>query len=142
MPLIRYDVGDRAAMSDETCPCGRMAGLPLVRRLDGRTFERIEGRSGRFFSGGIVHFLVKSAGVLPQLREYLAVQDAVGELTLNVILMDRHDVDVAELTRRVDAAASDVFGGTVDVRCQVVDRLDRPAGRKQMYFLSRLEHAS
>jgi len=37
MPFIRYDIGDTGKPSDEICPCGR--GLPLIKSLEGRTYE-------------------------------------------------------------------------------------------------------
>jgi phenylacetate-CoA ligase len=36
MPLVRYRLGDLAALSHEACPCGR--GLPLLRGLSGRAY--------------------------------------------------------------------------------------------------------
>jgi phenylacetate-CoA ligase len=49
MPLIRYRVGDVAAFSGETCPCGR--GMPVIKKVLGRqddyVFTRERGFLGR-----------------------------------------------------------------------------------------------
>ncbi|MBI5629281.1 MAG: phenylacetate--CoA ligase family protein [Elusimicrobia bacterium] len=47
MPLIRYRVGDRAALAGEepSCPCGR--GLPLLARVEGRSDDVLYLRDGR-----------------------------------------------------------------------------------------------
>jgi glycosyltransferase involved in cell wall biosynthesis len=47
MPLIRYRVGDRIAIGDESrlCPCGR--ALPLLDSVDGRCDDLLQTRDGR-----------------------------------------------------------------------------------------------
>ena len=47
MPLIRYDVGDRGALSPaaEECACGRR--LPRFARIEGRSTDNIRTRDGR-----------------------------------------------------------------------------------------------
>lgn len=49
MPFIRYRIGDMAAWSNHTCPCGR--GLPLLERIEGRAFDLIKTKSGQYLSG-------------------------------------------------------------------------------------------
>jgi phenylacetate-CoA ligase len=39
MPLIRYNLGDIAVVSDERCPCGR--GWPLIKSIQGRSDEQL-----------------------------------------------------------------------------------------------------
>ena len=43
-PLLRYEIGDEAEFGGP-CPCGR--GLPVLRRIVGRTFEYVTLPSGR-----------------------------------------------------------------------------------------------
>lgn len=47
MPLIRYNVGDRARMkaSETGCPCGR--NLPLISAIEGRSNDLLRTRDGR-----------------------------------------------------------------------------------------------
>ncbi len=49
MPFIRYRIGDMAAWGERDCPCGR--GLPLLDRVEGRSFDLIKTKSGRYLSG-------------------------------------------------------------------------------------------
>lgn len=44
MPLVRYDIGDYAEVGDP-CPCGR--GLPVLRRIVGRTRNMLVTRDGK-----------------------------------------------------------------------------------------------
>jgi phenylacetate-CoA ligase len=45
MPLIRYDTGDRATLSDTPCRCGRR--LPVLERVEGRSQDLVVTREGR-----------------------------------------------------------------------------------------------
>jgi len=45
MPLIRYDTGDRATLSESPCRCGRR--LPVLERVEGRTQDLVVTRDGR-----------------------------------------------------------------------------------------------
>lgn len=45
MPLIRYETGDRAALSPAACPCGR--GLPVIAGIEGRVDDVVITPDGR-----------------------------------------------------------------------------------------------
>ncbi len=47
MPLVRYEVGDRIALSDSSdCACGR--SLPIIQKIEGRSDDVIVTPDGRF----------------------------------------------------------------------------------------------
>jgi phenylacetate-CoA ligase len=45
MPLIRYETGDRATLSADSCRCGRT--LPLLKAIEGRVDDVVVTRDGR-----------------------------------------------------------------------------------------------
>jgi len=45
MPLIRYRVGDRIILSDDSCDCGRT--LPLIKSVEGRSDDVLVTKDGR-----------------------------------------------------------------------------------------------
>ena len=45
MPLIRYRVGDRIILSDDSCECGRR--LPLIQSVEGRSDDVLVTKDGR-----------------------------------------------------------------------------------------------
>ena len=55
MPLIRYRIGDRGALSSTACRCGR--GLPVLSYISGRTVEAFRTRSGSVVLGEFFIYL-------------------------------------------------------------------------------------
>lgn len=47
-PFIRYEIGDLGALSADFCSCGR--GLPLIKKIDGRTGDKLLTNNGQFIS--------------------------------------------------------------------------------------------
>ncbi|RJR28694.1 MAG: hypothetical protein C4574_04255 [Candidatus Latescibacterota bacterium] len=49
MPFVRYRTGDLAVPTGRSCPCGR--GLPLLDRIEGRSFDAVVTADGRHIGG-------------------------------------------------------------------------------------------
>src|SRR5262249_21301964 len=49
MPILRYKVGDVAALTKRRCECGR--GLPLMERIEGRESDYVTTELGELISG-------------------------------------------------------------------------------------------
>jgi len=65
MPLVRYDIGDYAEPGGP-CPCGR--GLPVLRRIVGRTRNMLVTAEGKRFWIGL------GSGTIPQLAPIVQYQ--------------------------------------------------------------------
>jgi phenylacetate-CoA ligase len=88
MPLIRYDIGDYAALSEEPCGCGRT--LPLLERVLGRTrnmFHFIDGTSvwPVLLSSAIGRFLPN--------RQFQVVQTALDQIDIRYVPVSPDQVD-------------------------------------------------
>jgi phenylacetate-CoA ligase len=73
MPLIRYDIGDLASVSDTPCPCGRKS--TVVSRIDGRIEAYIVTPDGRRL--GRLDFLFKDTANIVEAQLVQATPDTV-----------------------------------------------------------------
>ncbi|HEV8548646.1 MAG TPA: hypothetical protein VGQ57_06450 [Polyangiaceae bacterium] len=83
MPMIRYANGDLARRAtDEPCACGR--SLARLSRVDGRRADTMIDGDGNAVPGIVFHVLFSDAR-RELIRQFQAVQNARGEVTLKVV---------------------------------------------------------
>jgi phenylacetate-CoA ligase len=84
MPLVRYDIGDLAEVG-APCPCGR--GLPVLRRILGRTQNMLLLPSGErrwpLLSSSDIAALAAAA---PPVRRYQIAQTALDRIELRLVV--------------------------------------------------------
>lgn len=124
MPLIRYEIGDRAVLAEGECPCGRQ--LPRLRQITGRISDSITLPSGRrqpflFFN---VFFRTLCE---PYLRQYQVVQQPDLSLLLHLALRPGYPEDLPE---RVAKELYETLGREVPVTARLVDQIPRTASGK------------
>jgi phenylacetate-CoA ligase len=81
MPLIRYQIGDRAIMGvSDPCSCGR--GLPRLRAVEGRTLDIVRTPDGHQIGGTFWTILLKSR---PGIRQFQIVQDRLDGIVIKYV---------------------------------------------------------
>ncbi len=120
MPLIRYRVGDRAALLDEQCPCGRT--LPLIGAIDGRSDDVLYTREGRPV-GRLDPVFKAGTGV----AEAQIVQTAIDRLLVRYVPDPDSDTTVSEQT--ISAALRDRMGDMA-IDFEPVAAIERTASGK------------
>lgn len=97
MPLIRYNIGDIATLSNANCPCGRQA--PLVEKIDGRIESYIITPDGRYL--GRLDFLFKDTDAVEEAQLF---QDALNHVTVRIVksphYTDKHEKSLMTDLRR------------------------------------------
>jgi phenylacetate-CoA ligase len=131
MPLIRYDIGDYVELGPP-CPCGR--GLPVIRRILGRTQNMLVLPSGErrwpLLSSGDIERLM---AIAPGIRQYQFVQRERDAIELRVAVAE--PLTGAE----EEALASWIrqkFGHPFRVSFAYFDEIPRTAAGKFEDFLS------
>lgn len=119
MPLIRYEVGDRGALSTaDACSCGR--SMPRLERIVGRISDNLVTRDGRrvFYIYPVFFGLA--------IREAQIVQDVLDVLRVRVVPDPDYSVKDADLiTKRLQERLGDV---RIDI--ELVDEIERgPNGK-------------
>jgi phenylacetate-CoA ligase len=127
-PLIRYDVGDLAAWSSESCPCGRNH-LPVLQGILGRLEDVVIAPNG----SRMVRFHGIFVG-LPNIIEGQVIQEALNRFTVKIVARNGFgDRDEQTVRRR--------FGerlGKVQVQVQRVNEIPRTNRGKFRAVISNL----
>jgi len=82
MPIIRYRIGDYAAMSKEACPCGRT--YPMIREILGRDIEVIKTAGGNIKGFDILDLLKSCEGI----ADCQVIERSSGGILLNIVKAD------------------------------------------------------
>jgi phenylacetate-CoA ligase len=131
MPLINYDIGDRARLGPP-CLCGR--GFPTLEVVEGRLGEAIRTPGGRVVSPTVLGwFLTHVCHALPDIWEFQAVQTAPDALVLLVVPTPRL---TAESAHGIERALAEFLGGGMRVTVETVDRIATEASGKRLLIRS------
>jgi phenylacetate-CoA ligase len=105
MPLVRYRLGDRAAVIEGPCSCGR--GLGRIQPVKGRIGDYLVAPSGRkIHSEFFTHLFYNSTGV----RQFEVVQVSAEDLVVRIVKAPGFDPGLeATLTRAVRDHADEGF---------------------------------
>jgi phenylacetate-CoA ligase len=131
MPMIRYRIGDMAALDNRPCACGR--GLPLLQKVAGRVTDFIVGADGRFVSGVFLATYVVARR--PSLRQVQLRQEKAGEILYKILRRNgdafaKQDSDyLIDETRRY-------VGSDTKVAFEFVDEMPPETSGKQLFCRS------
>ena len=127
MPLIRYKIGDMGALSDASCSCGR--GLPLIKKLRGRTTDIFYAPDGkRIAAGALVLYLVDEApGLIGQVQ---IVQDRIDHL---LIRMTPDPAPTTETKEYQVKTVKRLFGKNMKVSFEFVDEIQKEKSGKYQF---------
>jgi phenylacetate-CoA ligase len=116
-PFIRYETGDLAVASTDSCACGR--GFPLIGQLAGRSHECLRTPSGKEISPAILgHYLFVYHHHLDTVRHYQLVQEAAHRARLLVVPGPGWD-DGKRQALQADLAC--LLGNEIDVVIETVN---------------------
>lgn len=81
MPIIRYEIGDMGAISNEkNCKCGR--GFPKLKCIEGRITDYIVTNNGKYINGAALTTLIPKLNNIEQLQ---LIQREVNKVIIKVI---------------------------------------------------------
>lgn len=139
MPLIRYHIGDRGALSEMSCPCGR--GLPVLKAITGRRVDCFRTRDGRLIPG---EFFIYLLGVMLKDNPFSRVQviqEGFESILVNAVLREGRRLD-ENTCREVTEKSRVVMGSDCAVRFELVKDIPPLPSGKYPYTVSRVtEHA-
>jgi phenylacetate-CoA ligase len=130
MPFIRYRTGDLAVPSGRSCSCGR--GMPMLERIDGRTFDVIKTPSGKSVGGFFWTHLSRS---VPGIRSFQVEQNEIGKVIFRIV----PDPDwKQEHTKVLKEKIRENCGEGFAADFQIVDRIPLTPSGKSKFIISNL----
>ena len=129
MPFIRYDLGDLAVVAPEPCTCGRTT--PLLRNIVGRTSDVIVCPGGRLLHGEFFTHLFYGRD---EVRQFQVIQES---LTIRLVVADGADTEA--LCARLTEIIHEHGDPALDVRFELLDRIDTSASGKYRFTISKLD---
>jgi phenylacetate-CoA ligase len=130
-PLIRYRLGDRGAVGEKTCTCGRT--LPVLKTVEGRTDDVLIMPDGRRV--GRLDPVFKSD--LP-IREAQIVQHTVQEVVIKFVPDEAfEDGDAQRLADRL----RERVGKGINIRVKKVDQIPRTNNGKFRAVINKVDNS-
>ncbi len=128
MPLLRFDIGDRAVFAPDTCPCGRVS--PQLIEFIGREGEMITLPSRRRISPYLLTTAIESESSILQ---YRIVQTEAAAFRVEVVVGSPGES--APWSSRVCEELQRVVGEPVTFSVREVRELARAPGGKRSIFV-------
>ena len=85
MPVIRYENDDIASWADKECSCGR--NLPLLKEIDGRVCEFIEGTNKNKVHGEFFTHIFDGLRISEkyQIKEFRIIQEKIDKIRIEFV---------------------------------------------------------
>jgi phenylacetate-coenzyme A ligase PaaK-like adenylate-forming protein len=131
MPILRYQVGDVAALAAERCGCGR--GLPLLERLEGREADYVLTARGELISG--ISLTENFACELPGVAQMQIIQETVERFRFRLVRGPGFGPTTLE---RLEELVARRFGPGTDYECEFVERIPQEPSGKYRFCISRV----
>jgi len=128
MPFIRYRTGDVAVRSGSICSCGR--GLPLLDRIEGRSFDSIRTPDGKSVGG---FFWTRLSRAVPGIRRFQVEQKALNWIDFRIVPGRGWKDQYIEVLRE---KIKDCCGGSMHINFLLVEDIPLTPSGKSKFIIS------
>jgi len=128
MPFIRYRTGDLAVASGRSCDCGR--GLPLLERVEGRSFDIIRTPEGKMVGG---FFWTRLSRSVPGIRRFQIEQKALNWIDFRIVAGPGWKKENIEILRN---KIKDNCGSNMHINFLLVDEIPLTPSGKSKFVIS------
>ncbi len=121
--LLNYPMGDMAAISKESCDCGRT--FKLISELEGRTEDILKLEDGRFIHPRTIWQVFKE---FREVLQYQLIQEEPGRFELQVVTIDQSYF--ASLQPRIVGKLKDLLGEEAEINIHWRPNIVQRPGQK------------
>jgi len=132
MPLIRYDIGDLAVPAEnEQCSCGR--GLPLIKKVVGRTNSMIRTNKGVFDGTA----LTTSFYFFNSIKQYQFIQKRRDYFIIKVVINNKKlwGIDKGKLIIKL----KEILGKDIKIDFEIMKQIKPTKSGKYLYVISEVK---
>lgn len=129
-PFIRYPIGDLGISMSESCACGR--GLPLLKGIEGRSFDIVDCPDGRRVAGTYWTIAVRR---VPGIRQFQVIQNQPDHILLRLSTDDDWE---QENSRLIEKLVEEACGKEMRVTCEYIDHIKATKSGKQRLVINQL----
>jgi phenylacetate-CoA ligase len=131
MPLIRYEVGDLAAIDTSPCQCG--SPFPRLKNIQGRATDILYRKDGTPIAGLETTDAITYSGISTQAQ---IVQDEPGSITVKIVQLSQVTEEQRDYIR---TRLMEMLGNDGDVTFADVDAIERDKSGKFRYTISNVK---
>jgi phenylacetate-CoA ligase len=131
MPLIRYQIGDVATLSDTPCSCGR--GLPVMEKVEGRDADYVVTPAGSLISG--ISLTENFAVLIKGAAQVQIIQETLTHLRVRMV---RDPIWDTESERQIRELVLKTFGPTMTYDLEFVDLIPQEPSGKYRFCVSKV----
>ncbi len=128
MPFIRYRTGDLAVASGRNCECGR--GLPLLDRVEGRSFDTIRTPEGKLVGG---FYWTRLSRAVPGIRRFQIEQKALNWIDFRIVAGEGWKKENIKILRN---KIKENCGSNMHVNFLLVDEIPLTPSGKSKFVIS------
>lgn len=129
-PMIKYEIGDEAVFSSESCSCGRPH--PIIKEVIGRSGDPIRLPNGKVINANLPSYIFKPLSAEGVILKYRFVHRATDKLELYLSVTsnftDVHLQTVVEETKKA-------FGENISFDIEIVDEIPHLPNAKHRSYV-------
>jgi phenylacetate-CoA ligase len=127
MPIIRYKIGDLAAMCDTECACGRT--LPTMTPPMGRVLDYLKRRDGKMYYGNLfIHTLLSKVNNNSiTIKQLQVIQKDYDKFVFNIVPGKEYSRDILNLFSKECKSA---FGNSSITEIRTMEEIPRAKSGK------------
>lgn len=132
MPLIRYCIKDIGVRGESLCSCGR--GLPLLRRIEGRSYDLVVLSNGNILSPFELTCALEG---VPGVLQFKVIQKTIDQFVLQLKI--ERNITKGTVIRKTRTEMTRILGQQTHVEIQIVDEIPRDLSGKLRSVVSNIK---
>ena len=130
MPLIRYNIGDRASYTNRKCSCGR--NWPMLNAVNGRIVDVFKLSDGNRIDGEYFTHLFYE---LNDVKQFQVRQDKIDHILVKLVMFDNEERNADETKKVIESGIYKAMGSDINIDFEFVDNIPILASGKRAYTI-------